>query len=151
MNSQTKSDRLSRVKNLGLWTLQVLTAAVFLMAGLGKLSGQPAMVETFEKIGIGQWFRYVTGGIEVVSAILLVIPRVTPVGATLLVCTMIGAVLTHLVIGGSPVPALILGCFAVIILWGRFGTLGAGLGKLPTPPVPAAKPGELATSPSQAR
>jgi uncharacterized membrane protein YphA (DoxX/SURF4 family) len=151
MNSQTKSDRLSRVKNLGLWTLQVLTAAVFLMAGFGKLSGQPEMVETFEKIGIGQWFRYVTGGIEVVSAILLMIPRVTPVGATLLVCTMIAAVLTHLVIGGSPVPALVLGCFAVIILWGRFGTPGAGLSKLPTPSVPAAKPGDLATSPSQAR
>ena len=36
---------------------------------------------------------------------------------------MVGAILTHLVlIGGSPVPALVLLCFAAIILWGRFGT-----------------------------
>jgi hypothetical protein len=39
---------------------------------------------------------------------------------------MIGAVLTHLLlIGGSSVPALVLGCFAAIILSGRFGTLNA--------------------------
>jgi putative oxidoreductase len=44
------------------------------------------MVETFDKIGIGQWFRYVTGGIEVASAVLLLSPRLTPVGAALLVC-----------------------------------------------------------------
>ncbi|HEV3310643.1 MAG TPA: hypothetical protein VG815_09010, partial [Chloroflexota bacterium] len=62
----------------------------------------------------------------------LLIPRLTPVGAALLVCTMTGAVLTHLVlIGGSAVPALVLACFAAIILWGRFGTLKSWHGKLP--------------------
>ena len=96
MNGQTRSSRLSTAKNIGLWVLQVLLAAAFLMAGFAKLSGQPAMVETFDKLGAGQWVRYVTGGIEVVSAILLLVPRLTPVGAALLVCTMIGAVLTHL-------------------------------------------------------
>ena len=152
MNSQAASDRLSKAKNVGLWALQVLTAAAFLMAGFAKLSGQPMMVETFDKIGVGQWFRYVTGGIEVASAILLVIPRLTPVGAALLVCTMIGAVLTHLVlIGGSPVPALVLGCFAAIILWGRFGSLKTWLGNLPAPAGPAAEPGSVATTRSHAR
>ena len=48
------------------------------------------MVETFEKVGVGQWFRYVTGAIEIGSAILLLIPRLAPVGAALLVCTMTG-------------------------------------------------------------
>ena len=110
MNSQVKSDRPSVARNVGLWVLQVLTAAAFLVAGFATLSGQPMMVETFEKIGVGQWFRYVTGAIEIGSAILLLIPRLTPVGAALLVCTMTGAVLSHLlVIGGSPVPALVLG------------------------------------------
>ena len=61
-----------------------MTAAAFLMAGFGSLSGYPMMVETFDKIGIGQWFRYVTGVIEVASAILLLIPRLAPVGAALL-------------------------------------------------------------------
>jgi putative oxidoreductase len=152
MKDRTSNQRLSRAKNAALWALQILTAAAFLMAGFAKLSGQPMMVETFDKVGIGQWFRYVTGGIEVASAILLLIPRLTPVGAALLFCTMAGAVLTHLVlIGGSPVPALVLACLAAIILWGRFGTLKAWLSKLSAPAVPAAKPGNVATSPSHAR
>ena len=137
MKDQSTDQRPSRAKNVALWALQVLTAAAFVMAGLGALSGQPKIVETFDKIGTGQWLRYMTGGIEVASAILLLIPRLAPAGAALLVCTMTGAVLTHLSIGGSPVPALVLSCFAAIILWGRFGTLKALLRKLPAPAVPA--------------
>ena len=129
MNSQVKSDRPSVARNAGLWALQVLTAAAYLVAGLATLSGQPMMVETFDKIGVGQWFRHLTGVIEIVSAVLLLIPRLAPMGAALLVCTMTGAVLAHLlVLGGSAVPALVLGCFAALILWGRFGTVKAWLG-----------------------
>jgi len=129
MNNQSNG-KDSKVKNIALWAPQVLTAAAFLMAGFAKLSGQPMMVDTFDRIGIGQWFRYVTGGIEVASAILLLIPHLTPVGAAILVCTMCGAVLTHLLlIGGSPVPALVLGCFAAIIFWGRRGALKAWLAR----------------------
>lgn len=129
MNTDIKSNRQSVTSNVLLWALQCVTAAAFVTAGFATLSGQPMMVETFEKVGVGQWFRYVTGGIEVASAILLLIPRLTPVGAALLVCTMAGAVLSHLfLIGGSPVAALVLLCFAAIILWGRFGTRNAWLG-----------------------
>jgi putative oxidoreductase len=136
----TNSQSISKAKNISLWALQILTAAAFLMAGFAKLSGQPMMVETFEKIGIGQSFRFVTGGIEVVSAVLLFIPSLTAVGAALLLCTMIGAVFTHLaVIGGSPVAAVVLGCFAAIILFGRFATLKAFLGNVPAPVVTTAK------------
>jgi uncharacterized membrane protein YphA (DoxX/SURF4 family) len=152
MKDKPNDHRSSRAKNVALWSLQILTAAAFLMAGFGKLSGQPMMVETFDKIGIGQWLRYITGGIEIASAILLLIPRLTPVGAALLVCTMTGAVLTHLVlIGGSAVPAFVLACLAAIILWGRFGTLKALLRKLPAPTVPAPQPANAMTSSSHAR
>jgi uncharacterized membrane protein YphA (DoxX/SURF4 family) len=152
VNDLTNNQRSSRPKNVTLWTLQILTAAAFLMAGFGALSGYPMMVETFDKIGLGQWLRYVTGAIEVGSAILLLIPRLTPVGAVLLVCTMAGAVLSHLfLIGGSPVPALVLGSFAAIIVAGRFGTLKAWLGKLSALGVPAAQPGNAVIRPSNAR
>jgi putative oxidoreductase len=136
MNIQIKKDR-SRVAHIALWVLQVVTAAAFLMAGFAKLTGQPMMVETFEKVGVGQWFRYVAALIEIGSAILLLIPRLTPVGAALLVCTMTGAVSAHLLIlGGSPVAALVLGCFAALILWGRFATVRAWVAFARTPRAP---------------
>jgi len=131
MQKRTNDLRLSKAKNTVLWAMQILTAAAFLTAGFGSLSGYPMMVETFDKIGVGQWFRYVTGAIEVASAIMLLIPSLTPVGAALLVCTMTGAVLSHLfLIGGSPVAALVLLCFAAIILWGRYKTLKVRVLKL---------------------
>ncbi|XZE56356.1 DoxX family protein [Planctomycetaceae bacterium SH139] len=106
--------------NIALWVLQVLLAAMFLMAGISKLMGQEMMVQNFETIGLGQWFRYVTGAVEVAAAILLVVPNFSWLGAGLLVCTMIGATLAHLsALGGSAVPAIVLGVLAAIILFGR--------------------------------
>ena len=93
---------------------------MFLLAGSPKLLGDPAMVGLFDAIGIGQWFRYLTGLIEVGSAVALLVPSFAVFGALTLVPTMIGAVATHLfIVGGSPVlPAiLLLGSGAVV--WAR--------------------------------
>lgn len=107
--------------NRGLWALQILLSVVFLLAGSGKLAGAEPMVATFERIGLGQWFRVLTGGLEILAAVLLLIPRPAGVGALLLAVTMLGAVLTHLfVIGGSPVAAFILMILAVFVVWGRW-------------------------------
>jgi len=91
------------------WVLQILSAAMFLFAGGSKLAGQQAMVDTFGQIGLGQWFRYLTGIIEVGSAVMLLVPSLAFFGAAALFVTMIGAVITHLfVVGGSPAPAAVL-------------------------------------------
>lgn len=110
----------SRAGTIALWIVQIATAAMFLFVGSLKLAGVPAMVATFDAIGIGQWFRYVTGTIEVVSAILLLIPSLAFFGALLLVPTMVGAILTHLfVIGGNPSAAIVLLAAAAAIAWTR--------------------------------
>ncbi|MFK7768330.1 MAG: DoxX family protein [Mariniblastus sp.] len=116
----SNEDQRSKTANIALWVLQGLLAAMFLMAGMSKLSGQEMMVENFQKIGLGQWFRYLTGAVEVVAAILLVVPRLSAVGAGLLVCTMIGASVAHFTtLGGSAIPPMVLGSMAAIILFGR--------------------------------
>jgi hypothetical protein len=110
-----------KTKSIVLWILQVLVALAFLGAGFGKLSGQPMMIEMFDKLGLGQWFRYLTGIIELGSAIMLFVPRITFIGAALLVCTMTGAVAAHLFkLGGSPIPPLVLLTLSGVIAWGRF-------------------------------
>jgi putative oxidoreductase len=110
----------SRAGTIALWTVQIATAAMFLFVGSSKLAGAPMMVGLFDAIGIGQWFRYLTGSIEVVSAILLLIPSLAFFGALLLVPTMVGAVVTHLfIVGGNPTPAFVLGVAAAAIAWTR--------------------------------
>ena len=109
----------SRAGTIAIWTVQIATAAMFLFVGSLKLAGVPEMVGLFDAIGIGQWFRYLTGSIEVV-AILLLVPSLAFFGALLLVPTMVGAVLTHLfIVGGNPAPALVLGAAAAAIAWTR--------------------------------
>jgi putative oxidoreductase len=110
----------SRAANAVLWTVQIAVALMFLMAGYAKLSGDPMMVGLFDVLGTGQWFRYVTGGIEVVAALLLLVPSLAFYGALLLIPTMIGAVLTHLVfIGGSIATSAILLIASAAIAWAR--------------------------------
>lgn len=110
----------SRGKNITLWVLQIAAAGMFLMAGGSKLAGAAPMVALFDAIGIGQWFRYVTGTIEVGSAVLLLIPGLAAFGAALLVCTMIGAIFTHLtIVHTSPAIPVVLLVAVAVILWGR--------------------------------
>jgi putative oxidoreductase len=82
-----------------LWVLQILIAA-FLLVGsaVPKFVGQKDAVESFAKIGWGQWFRYVTGVVEAAGAIGLVAPRLAGLAATGLIGLMIGAILTQVLV-----------------------------------------------------
>jgi putative oxidoreductase len=109
-----------KIINVGLWILQIGAAGMFLMVGFLKLSGDAQMVGLFDAIGLGQWFRYVTGSLEVLGAVLLLVPRLSGLGALLLVGVMLGAVPTHLfVVGGSPLSAIILLIVTGVVAWAR--------------------------------
>ena len=117
---QSGSGSTGKMMHVGLWILQIGAAGMFLMVGFFKLSGDPRMVGLFDAIGFGQWFRYVTGSLEVLGAFLLLIPRLSGLGALLLVGAMLGAVATHLfVVGGSALGATILLIVTGVIAWGR--------------------------------
>jgi uncharacterized membrane protein YphA (DoxX/SURF4 family) len=118
--TQTSPVLLGRTGRIALWTVQIALAGMFLLAGGSKVLGAAAMMALFDAIGIGQWFRYVTGLIEVSSAIALLVPSFAVFGALALVATMIGAVATHLfVIGGSPAMPAILLLGSAAVVWVR--------------------------------
>jgi putative oxidoreductase len=120
MTTLTHSSTARRARIAFVWTLQVASAALFLFAGGLKLAGVPVMVQQFGVIGLGQWFRYFTGGLEVISAILLLIPSFAFFGALALVVTMVGAILAHLfIIGGSPAVPIVLLASTATIAWVR--------------------------------
>ncbi|RQR30145.1 DoxX family protein [Burkholderia sp. Bp9142] len=100
------------------WSLRILAASAFLAAGGAKLAGVPMMVAIFDHIGIGQWFRFVTGVTEIVGGVAILIPVSALFGALLLSTTMAVAVLVHLfVIGGSPAPAIALLLVTATVAW----------------------------------
>lgn len=120
MTTLTHSSTTTLIGTAFMWTLQVATAAMFLFAGGLKLAGVPLMVQEFGIIGLGQWFRYFTGGLEVISAILLLVPSLAFFGALALAATMVGAILAHLfVIGGSPAVPIVLLASTTAIAWAR--------------------------------
>ena len=118
--------------NFALWALQALLAIMFVMAGLAKVFGDPAMVEMFATIGVGQWFRYAVGALEISGAVGVLIPRLSWLAALGLVCLMVGATLTNVVVlGASPLLPLVLLVVGALVAWGRRARAQALLSGLP--------------------
>ena len=127
----TRAVRKGPVASGALWVIQIALAAMFLFAGGSKLLGAPAMVDLFTAIGLGQWFRYVTGAIEVSAAVALLIPSAALFGAMLVVPTMLGAVATNLFLGQSPAMPLVLFLAATAVAWFRRDRLDAVFSRRP--------------------
>ncbi|CAN7653788.1 DoxX family protein [Variovorax paradoxus] len=116
--TSTSPASTSPIQRRIVWGVRILLALAFGAAGLAKLAGVPQMVQVFEAVGFGQWFRYLTGVVEVGGAVLLLVPATGFIGGLLLTATMAGAVATHLVlIGGSPVPAVVLLLLSSFVAW----------------------------------
>ena len=117
----TTSIQLSRPsRRIGAWTLQGILAAAFLAAGSAKLAGVPYMVDLFEQVGVGQWFRFVTGVVEITGAVALVLPGQASIGALWLGLTMVFAVATHVfVLHNSPAPAIVLALLNALVVYLR--------------------------------
>ncbi len=102
------------------WVLCVLLGFVFLMVGGMKLLSRPIMVAEFNHVGLGQWFRYFTGFLEVGGAIGLLVPKFSRWAALLLAIVMIGATIAHLtVLSSPPTLALVLLVLLLLTVWIR--------------------------------
>ena len=118
-------------RRVGAWALQGIVAAAFLAAGYAKLAGVPFMVDLFEQIGLGQWFRVATAVVEVTGAVALLVPGLASIGALWLGFTMVCAVATHVfVLHTSPVPAIVLGILNALVVYLRRDELVALLHRI---------------------
>jgi putative oxidoreductase len=105
-------------KNIALWVLCVLLALPFLGSGGAKLAGTPLMVAIFQKIGLGQWFRLLTGLLEVFGATGLLFPHYRQMSAALLALVMLGAIGFHLMIlGGNSAGPVVLFVVSALVTW----------------------------------
>ncbi len=120
----TPATTRGRARNIILWVIQVLLAALFAFAGINKLAGlQKEMLDQFARIGLGPWFRYLTGALELAGAIGLLIPRLSGLAALGLAGVMVGAALAHLFVLPPVALALVpaaLGTVFGLIAWARW-------------------------------
>ena len=107
------------------WTLrilQTLLGLMFLGSGGSKLAGAPDMVDDFDRFRYPQWFRVITGAVEVGGALGLLLgfarPALAPLAGALLAVTMTGAVVTHAKVedpaGKVATPAALLGLLTLV-------------------------------------
>lgn len=95
------------VGNVAILGFQALLGLVGLGVGGAKVTHQEDQVEDFQRFGYPQWFRIVTGLVEIGAGIGLLVgllwrPELAWVGGLLLSGVMVGAVVTHIRTGDPP-------------------------------------------------
>lgn len=85
------------------WALQVAVAAILLQTLFFKFTGAEESVYIFSTLGVEPWGRLGSGVLELVAALLLLVPATAPFGALLTMGLMAGAIGSHLTILGIEV------------------------------------------------
>jgi putative oxidoreductase len=112
---------------LGDWMLRGAIAFVFVLFRMEKFPSAPdaEWVKFFDQVGFGQWFRYVTGVVEIVGGVLVAIPLAARAGLAIVAATMAAAVLIHVFVLHHPangvIPGLLFAGLAAF-WWNRRGS-----------------------------
>ena len=85
------------------WVLQLVVAGILLQTLFFKFTGAPESVYIFSTLGAEPWGRIGSGVVELIAAILLLVPATTTIGAALALAVIIGAILSHLTVLGIEV------------------------------------------------
>ncbi len=88
------------------WTLRGITAVILLQTLFFKFTAAKESVYIFSTLGLEPWGRIGTGLVELIAAILLLVPPTVPYGAILSLGVISGAIFSHLTRLGITLPAV---------------------------------------------
>ena len=88
------------------WILRGAVAAILLQTLFFKFSGARESVYIFSTLGLEPWGRIGTGVVELIAAVLLLIPSTAAFGAILSLGVISGAIASHLTRLGIALPAV---------------------------------------------
>ena len=114
------TDSQAKWKDNAVRVLAVLVGLAFIASGAMKLAGVEEAVKRFQDFNYPLWFMYLTGTIEVGSGIAIMIRMLRFWGASLLICTMIGAIYSHAKIdegAGEMIPPGVLLVLCAVVAW----------------------------------
>ena len=97
---------LSKTLKIIDWIIRIVVAVVLLQTLFFKFTGAKESVYIFSTLGAEPWGRVGSGVVELVAAILLLIPRTAVYGAILALGTISGAIFAHLTKLGITIPAV---------------------------------------------
>lgn len=83
-------------KTIFFWAIRLIPAIIFLQTLFFKFTAAPESVYIFETLGQEPYGRIGSGVVELIAAILLLIPRYSWLGAGLGLGTISGAIFFHL-------------------------------------------------------
>lgn len=112
-----------KTKNIALWVLTGLVAALFLFSAFGKLAGGADSEKMAEGIGLTASSLKMIGIVELIAVILFVIPRTGVLGTLLLAAYMGGAIATHVEHGQDIMAPCVIQAFVWIVAVLRFPEL----------------------------
>jgi uncharacterized membrane protein YphA (DoxX/SURF4 family) len=78
------------------WLLRLAAAIILLQTLYFKFTAAPESVYIFSTLGLEPWGRIIIGSLELVAAILILVPKTTTLGALLAMGIMAGAIFSHL-------------------------------------------------------
>lgn len=78
------------------WVCRVIAAVILFQTLFFKFTGAEESVYIFTKVGLEPWGRYASGVLELIAAILLLVPRTAWLGALFAAGVMVGAIGSHL-------------------------------------------------------
>jgi hypothetical protein len=85
------------------WILQLIVAGILLQTLFFKFTGAAESVYIFSTLGAEPWGRIGSGVVELIAAVLLLVPATTTIGAVLSLAVITGAILSHLTVLGIEV------------------------------------------------
>ncbi len=107
-------------KNVIGWIISALLALSFLFAGYHKIPPGTGMVKRFEAWGYSADFALLIGVLELISGMLVLVPKLAAYGGFFIVVLMAGATYTHMSTGiGSPMFAIIYLVLALVLIYLR--------------------------------
>ena len=85
------------------WICRIAAAAILVQTLFFKFTAAPESVYIFTRIHAEPWGRIGSGVVELISAVLMLIPRTVWAGALLALGVMAGAIVSHLTVLGIEV------------------------------------------------
>ena len=88
------------IKNIISWLLRLTVAIILLQTLYYKFTAHPDSVHIFSELGVESWGRISLGIIELITAILVLIPKTKIIGMITSLGIIIGAIGSHLLVLG---------------------------------------------------